>query len=291
MEDGKYLRGYDGHALSRAATRGGRLELPTTVGAIATVTVEVPDETKVRFIILEATPESREILSTGAIGPYACPEESIYYTVGTPGQVTVMNHMEADIYATISGETGGGLQRKGSPGNLLTWGCDKDEAAHVSMAGSLDGQAGQVFTAYRGKILHIQKMPSEPVWQGESMRDLWDYTWRLILPLRRRFVWTGIKSVPVEAAKYSPQEPGMEGKIVVQNDLAFYIYVAVLCSVLGEGAEDLKWTRQFALKPGGKDSSSRTNPEVVFVSVGSSPGVPRAFIGRPGFILHIDTPH
>ncbi|KAF5329046.1 hypothetical protein D9611_013850 [Ephemerocybe angulata] len=210
----------------------------------------------------EATPESCGILSTGAIGPYAYPEGAIYYTVDTPGQVTIMNHMDTDIYATVSGNTEDVAQFRWGPGLSRSWKRDKDESAHVSMVGSLDGQSAQVFTAYHGKILHIQKMPSEPVWQG-------------------------IKSIPVEDAKYSPHEPGKEGYIGVQNDLAFQIYVAIFSSV--HGGDTGGCTGQYAIKPNSKDSWYRTRSEIVFVSVGSSPGAPRAYIGRPGFILHIDT--
>ncbi|KAF6748936.1 hypothetical protein DFP72DRAFT_915033, partial [Ephemerocybe angulata] len=240
-----------------------RPELPKILGSIASLVYNPIDDTDARLLIFEDTPEAREILSTGAIGPYAYPEESIYYTVGSPGQVIITNHMETDVYVSVSGETGEPVQFKGCPGVSLSWSREKDEVAHVSLAGGLpDWNNTQTFTAYRDKILHIQKMPSEPVWKG-------------------------IMSVPEQESRYSPQDSDKEGFIGVQNNLKFHIYVFVLSSVLG-GDTDI-WTGRCTLKPSNKASWRRTRSEIVFVSVGSSPGVPRAFIGRPGFILQIDS--
>ncbi|KAF5329061.1 hypothetical protein D9611_013847 [Ephemerocybe angulata] len=241
-----------------------RAELPKILGSIMSLVYNPIDNYDGRLLILEAiVPESREILSTGAIGPYAYPEEAIYYTVGSPGQVIITNHMETDVYVSVSGETGEPVQFKGCPGVSLSWSREKDEVAHVSLAGGLpDLNNTQTFTAYRDKILHIQKMPSEPVWQG-------------------------IMSVPEQESRYSPQDSDKEGFIGVQNNLKFHIYVFVLSSVLG-GDTDI-WTGRCTLKPSNKASWRRTKSEIVFVSVGSSPGVPRAFIGRPGFILQIDS--
>lgn len=42
------------------------------------------------------------------------------------------------------------------------------------------------------------------------------------------------------------------------------------------------------MKPGVTEFWSRSTPETVFVGVGSAPGLPQAYVGRPGYILNIN---
>ncbi|KAF5334373.1 hypothetical protein D9611_013531 [Ephemerocybe angulata] len=214
-----------------------------------------------RLIILENSKPVRDNLLLGIIGPYAYPEQSIYYSIGASGYITIMNHLKTHIHATVSCQTGKGSTGQWSIGPERTeyWSRRTDESAHISIQGVMGGQTAQAFLARTGKILHIQKVPSEEAWQG-------------------------IKSVFPAEATYSVQSGiGKERYIGIKNDLTFDIYVSVFNSlVVGD-------TFQSTIKPGAVASWLRTaGPETVFVSVGSAPGVPRAYLGRPGFILHID---
>ena len=46
-------------------------------------------------------------------------------------------------------------------------------------------------------------------------------------------------------------------------------------------------TKQYSIGPGATEFWSRSSNETVFVGVGSAPGLPQAYVGRPGYILHI----
>ncbi|KAF6751447.1 hypothetical protein DFP72DRAFT_907041 [Ephemerocybe angulata] len=247
---------------SLVAPEGKRnLTLPPGLGpCIASSTNEVISVAD-RLIILENSKPVRDNLLLGIIGPYAYPEQSIYYTIGASGYITIMNHLKTHIHATVSCQTGKGSTGQWSIGPERTeyWSRRTDESAHISIQGVMGGQTAQTFLARTGKILHIQKVPSEEAWQG-------------------------IKSVLPAEATYSVQSGiGKERYIGIKNDLTFDIYVSVFNSlVVGD-------TFQSTIKPGAVASWLRTaGPETVFVSVGSAPGVPRAYLGRPGFILHID---
>ncbi|KAF6748937.1 hypothetical protein DFP72DRAFT_915038 [Ephemerocybe angulata] len=193
-----------------------------------------------QFLILRDTEKVRSNLRSGAIGCYAYPEQDIYHSVGDPEQITIMNHLSTSIYAAVSGAGMGKWENTGQwaigPAKTEYWLRAKDESAHVSRPGSIGGQSAQVHAARLGMILHIQKMPSQQVWQG-------------------------IQSVA--------------------NKTRFDIHVSVFSAVQGEN------TKQYSMKPGVTEYWNRTHPETVFVSVGSSPGIPKAYLGRPGFVLNI----
>lgn len=93
----------------------------------------------------------------------------------------------------------------------------------------------------------------------------------------------GIQSVLPKDAKYTPNNDHSGPFIGIKNNLRFDIQVSVLSSIREKGD-----TRQWPLKPGQADFWQRKGSEVVLVSVGSAPGVPRAFLGRSGFTLHIN---
>ncbi|KAF5329026.1 hypothetical protein D9611_013849 [Ephemerocybe angulata] len=205
----------------------------------------------------------RSNLRSGAIGCYAYPEQDIYYSVGDPGKINIMNHLSTSIYAAVSGvgvgRWGVEVENTGQwaiePENKQYWLRDKDESAHVSRPGSIGGQSAQVHAARLGMILHIQKLPSQQVWQG-------------------------IQSVAVHDAQYT-SSPTTLTKIGIKNKTRFDIHVSVFSAVQGGNTE------QYSMKPGVTEYWNRTHPETVFVSVGSSPGVPKAYLGRPGFVLNI----
>jgi hypothetical protein len=92
---------------------------------------------------------------------------------------------------------------------------------------------------------------------------------------------TGISFVPVDKAEYTAN-PGKLNSIGVRNDLDFDIFVSVFSTIQNKGAD------QYKIKPNATKFWSRCSPESVFVGVGSAPGSPQAYLGRPGFILHIE---
>jgi hypothetical protein len=84
-------------------------------------------------------------------------------------------------------------------------------------------------------------------------------------------------------ATYTENEGRTAQSIGIKNNLLFEIYVCVLSSQQG------RWDKpQWCMSPGKTDFWQRQGPEVVLVSVGSAPGVPRAFLGKVGFTLHIN---
>ena len=95
----------------------------------------------------------------------------------------------------------------------------------------------------------------------------------------------GIASVlPTEATYTENQGEGDKTQhIGIKNNLRVNIYAAILSSVQGTGD-----TRQFNVKPGTTEFWPRQGPEVVLISVGSAPGVPRAFLGKVGLTLEIN---
>jgi len=185
-----------------------------------------------------------------------------YYTPGVSGRITIFNHTDQCIYASVSASVSGSTRiYPVGAGISDSWARAEEEQVHISMGGLVAGQSAQVFSGHPGKILHIQKLDVDPV-------------------------WLGIKSVLVEDATYSlDTQPAERSYIGIQNDLPFDIYVSVPRSgSVPDGA-----TAQYLIKPGATDRWARDYPEVVLVSVGGAPGAPRAFLGRVGSILHINT--
>ncbi|KAF6751448.1 hypothetical protein DFP72DRAFT_907043, partial [Ephemerocybe angulata] len=183
-----------------------------------------------RLLILENTSEIVQGLRSGSIGPYAYPDQEVYHSVGDEGRVIVMNHLETAIYVAISGLTGNAAQWTIEPGKSQYWRRSKDEIAHVSIPGSISGQSAQTYPARLGKMLHVQKLPTELVWEG-------------------------IKSVAAKDASYTPHTSGKEKYIGIKNKLKFDIYVSVFSSIQGGN------TSQYTLSPNSLESWYRPNPE------------------------------
>ncbi|KAF6761878.1 hypothetical protein DFP72DRAFT_877319 [Ephemerocybe angulata] len=238
-----------------------KLTIPTSVGE-SCMSRELDDDEDPnifgRILILPSTTEVQNNLRSGAIGCYAYPDQEIYYSVGVPDQIIIMNHLSTLIYAAVSGAKGSTAQWPIEPedGTQYWKVRSEDESAHVSRPGSIEGQGARVYRARSGMILHIQKMP-------------WKHSWQ------------GIQSVSVDAATYT-STPKLPNKIGIKNETAFDIHACVHSTIQGRGD-----TRQYSMKPNVTESWERTSPETVFVSVGSTPGVPRAYLGRPGFVLSI----
>lgn len=92
----------------------------------------------------------------------------------------------------------------------------------------------------------------------------------------------GIQSVLPSGVSYTLNEARRAQYIGIKNNLRLSIYVLVLSSV----QEEAVW--QSTISPGKTNFWHRRDPEIVLVSIGSAPGVPRAFLGKVGHTLHID---
>ncbi|TEB32220.1 hypothetical protein FA13DRAFT_291403 [Coprinellus micaceus] len=159
------------------------------------------------------------------------------------------------LYGAVSG-SGNNSQWPIRPGQQQHWFRSADEIIHISTPMSDAGeQSAQVYKARVGMVLHIQTLGRQE---------------------KRR----GIRFVSVEEARYTGNA-AKPGSIGIQNDLGFDIFVSVF-STLQNGD-----TSQYKVKPKCTSYWTRSCPESVFVGVGSAPGLPQAYVGRPGFILHI----
>lgn len=259
----------------------GQLKIPATGPCTITDFDDESNLKQVDLIIVQKTPESdsslvpvRSVIEPPpaiesepepAVPDAAVPEnemqhsytdQEIYYTPGVPGTIIIMNHLSTLIYVAVSGAKGSTGQWPIKPEGAEYWIRCEDESAHVSLPGSIEGQGARVHRARLGMILHIQKMP-------------------------RKDSWEGIQSVSVDAATYT-STPDLPNKIGIKNETAFDIHACVHSTIQGSGD-----TKVHTIKPNNTESWERTSPETVFVSIGSSPGVPRAYLGRPGFVLSI----
>jgi len=96
----------------------------------------------------------------------------------------------------------------------------------------------------------------------------------------------GIQSVLSDNATYSPfKNPSDKPSIAIQNDLHFKIFA----SVLNSGSLSDQAPSQRMLAPGKLEVWCRDYEEVAFVYVGGAQGAPRAYLGRLGFTLHINS--
>ncbi len=89
-----------------------------------------------------------------------------------------------------------------------------------------------------------------------------------------------MQSITPGNARYTP---GNGSEIGIQNNIHFTIYVVVLSNDSIASSLEVR-----SMAPGTRSSWIVQSPEVVLISMGSTPGLPRAYLGRPGFILHID---
>ncbi|RXW17392.1 hypothetical protein EST38_g8461 [Candolleomyces aberdarensis] len=213
------------------------------------------------LLILENTPEVQAALQIGRIGRWAYPTEPVYHTIGEAGQIRIYNHLDSVIYAAVSdGQTSGSSgcsQYPVKPNNWQYWKRSSDEDVHVSLGNCVGAQTAEVFQGRVAKVLHIQSLPSRPVWEG-------------------------LKSVLPTDARYTVNEVAKTQYIGVKNSLQFSIYVLVLSSVQG-GADS-----QYAMNPGTTAFWYRQDSEIILVSVGGAAGAPRAFQGKVGSTLQID---
>ncbi|TEB23790.1 hypothetical protein FA13DRAFT_1739787, partial [Coprinellus micaceus] len=231
------------------------LTLPTPPGACSTSPPWVETEAQTTFVLLENSSRNKEALKTGSIGEFAHPGVPVYYTYAPEGQIVVRNHLDTMLYGAVSGP-GNNSQWPIGPGKKQHWYRSADERIHISTAMSDDGeQTAQVYEARVGMVLHVQS-------------------------LGRQEKWRGIRFASIEEARYS-RNATKAGSIGIKNDLGFDIFVSVF-STLQSGD-----TGQYRIKPNGTSYWVRSCPESVFVGVGSAPGLPQAYVGRPGFILHI----
>lgn len=144
-----------------------KLALPTPQGR-CTVNAPAPIEAVTKFIILENTSDNHEALRIGAIGPYAYPGESTYYTTGPSGQILIHNHLDTALYAAVSGPgNGGNAQWEIPAGKSDYWNRAFDASIHISMPLSDTGeQSAQVYRGRPGMILHLQNLDSQMKWRG-----------------------------------------------------------------------------------------------------------------------------
>ncbi|TEB33211.1 hypothetical protein FA13DRAFT_1773414 [Coprinellus micaceus] len=235
-----------------------KLTLSTPPNACTLSPSNIDDDT-VKFVVLETTPSAQQCLTSGSIGQYAYPNSSFYYTYGPdPARIHVCNDLPgATLFAAVSGQ-GSNTQWPVGPGVNEHWNRKADALVHISTPISETGeQSAQVYEGKVGRTLHIQN-----------------------LDLQVR--WRGINFVPTEKTTYAtlPEQP--DGSIGIKNVLPFDIYVSILST--GRTGD----TSQFCMKPGLVDFWIRGYNETVLVSVGSAPGSPQAYIGRPGFVLCIE---
>ncbi|TEB32248.1 hypothetical protein FA13DRAFT_1732003 [Coprinellus micaceus] len=212
-------------------------------------------EAQTRFIILKDRSGNRQALKEGSIGRFAYPGEPVYYTYASASIIAVHNHLSTKLYGAVSGP-GNNAQWSINPGAEERWVRLGDQRIHISTPISDTGeQSAQVYECRSGMKLHIQN-------------------------LEKQVKWHGISFVPVDEAEYTAN-PGKLNSIGVRNDLDFDIFVSVFSTIQNKGAD------QYKIKPNATKFWSRCSPESVFVGVGSAPGSPQAYLGRPGFILHI----
>ncbi|KAF5333562.1 hypothetical protein D9611_002837 [Ephemerocybe angulata] len=254
----------------------GQLRIPATGPCTITDFDDENNLKQVDLIIVQKTPESdASLLPVTVIEPPPAiesepepwtvvpdapvPENEVQhsYTAGSRWEIKVANHLDTDINVAVTGSGGNRGQIKLKAKGTESWNRIDDQKAHVSLPGSLGGQTACVLPAPVGKILHIAKLPFEAGFKG-------------------------IPTVASEQARYLQLDRNPQ-QIWVQNNLGWEIYVAVLGSVQNIGN-----THQRSIWPGLSDKWQRSTPETVLVSVGSAPGTVRAYIGHPGYILHID---
>ncbi|TEB32223.1 hypothetical protein FA13DRAFT_1731977 [Coprinellus micaceus] len=231
------------------------LTLPTPPGACSASPPLIETEAQTTFIFLGNSSHNQETLKTGSIGERAYPGVPVYYTYAPEGQIIVRNHLDTVLYGAVSGP-GNNSQWPIAPGHQQHWYRSADERIHISTAMSDDGeQTAQVYEARVGMVLHIQTSG-------------------------RQEKWRGIRFVSVEEARYTGNSKS--GSIGIKNDLGFDIFVSVFSTIQNGD------TSQYKIKPNSTSYWTRSCPESVFVGVGSAPGLPQAYVGRPGFILHIE---
>ncbi|KAJ3506670.1 hypothetical protein NMY22_g17173 [Coprinellus aureogranulatus] len=233
-----------------------RLTLPTPPGECTVNSPAQVEEATIKFILLEVTPGNREALLSGSIGPYAHPGAPAYHTFGSANEIRIYNHLDKTLYAAVSGQRSSS-QYQIDPGSYNYWPRTSNERVHLTTGISDTGeQSVQVFEARTGMRLHVCSL-------GDAVS------------------WRGVTSLAIEDAKYTanPEKPKHIG---IKNDLEFDIYISIFSTVKNGN------TRQYSLTPGSTDFWPRSCLETVFVSVGSAPGLPQAYVGRPGYILHIN---
>ncbi|KAF6761877.1 hypothetical protein DFP72DRAFT_877315 [Ephemerocybe angulata] len=249
----------------------GQLRIPATGSCTITDFDDESNLKQVDLIIVQKTPESDASLLPATAKPPpviesepepAVPDAALlenkvqhFYTAGSSNEIKVTNHLDTYIYVAVSGSGIRG-QYKIKPNKTESWSRSNDQEAHVSLPGNLGGQTACVLPALVGQILHIEKLPFE-----ESFK--------------------GIPMVAVEQARYLKHSNPEQ--ICVQNNLDWYIHVAVLSSVQYIGN-----SKQHTIIPGSTDKWERSTPETVLVGVGSAPGAVRAYVGQPGYTLNID---
>ncbi|KAF6749004.1 hypothetical protein DFP72DRAFT_915329 [Ephemerocybe angulata] len=246
----------------------GQLRIPATGPCTITDFDDESNLKQVDLTIVQKTPESDWTAiepppSIDSKGEPAVPDAALLenkvqhsYTAGRSYEIKVTNHLDTYIYVAVTGTSGSQGQYKIRPNKTESWGRSKDQEAHVSLPGNLGGQTACVLPALVGQILHIEKLPLEENFKGIPM-------------------------VAVEQAKYLKHSNPEQ--ICVQNNLNWYIHVAVLSSVQYIGN-----SKQHTILPGSTDKWERSTPETVLVGVGSAPGAVRAYVGQPGYTLNID---
>ncbi|KAJ3529689.1 hypothetical protein NMY22_g8894 [Coprinellus aureogranulatus] len=262
-----------------------RLTLPTPPGECTVSSPAQVEEATIKFILLEVTPGNREAFLSGLIGPYAYPGAPAYYTFGSANEIRIYNHLDKTLYAAVSGQ-GSSSQYQIDPGSYNYWLRTSNERVHLTTGISDTGeQSVQVFEARTGMRLHVYSLGDAASWRGMSL-----YLTPNLKLKPRRILYSiifvlgpiGVPSVTIEDAEYEANWAEKPKHIGIKNDLEFDIYISVFSTVKNGN------TKQYSLIPGSTDFWPRNCLETVFVSVGSAPGLPQSYVGRPGYILHIN---
>ncbi|KAH7907160.1 hypothetical protein BJ138DRAFT_532170 [Hygrophoropsis aurantiaca] len=248
-------RGRDAYVIGCAANALA-INLPRQVRQSRPVTASSRNNRDNQRWILDPNPLSAR--SNSGSGPGTSAAAQNRYTTGTAGRIIVQNNLKVPVYAATSSSNRLNIadQNTIDAGGRFSWQRGMSELVHVSTATGLGS-----FRTYQGLVgstVHID----------HSIPDL---------------EWNGITSVATASVRYTS---GSRGRIGVLNDLDFAIYVVVLSSA-PETSDQL--TRR-VIAAGESSSWPRNGSEVVLISMASTRGFVRAYHGRPGHTLIIESP-
>jgi len=103
--------------------------------------------------------------------------------------------------------------------------------------------------------------------------------WEHVLTALHIQLISGLTSIFIKDATYTPNS-GKPNHIGIQNNTAFQIYAFVYNGKQNILVQDTIYENK-------TNYFSRSRPEPAIITIGSGSGGPRAYMGRPGYILHI----